>query len=118
MQMPSIHLIPRLACSIRVIRYDWSIMSTALASTALINSPTSKPKNTPAKALSLRFGVRTSNKKKKMANPTPLITTVHQLDEFSVLLNSIDEAFTTSTDMMMIMKKPLNNQSNITVTFQ
>ena len=90
MEIPSIHLIARLASSIRVMRYDWSIISTALASTALISNPTSNPKNTPARALSLFFGVSTSSRKKNIASPIPLITTVHQLEEFSVLLNSTD----------------------------
>ena len=90
----------------------------ALATTALISIPTSKPKNTPANALSFLFGVRTSSKKKKTAKPTPLITTVHQLAEFSVLVSSTEDAFTTSTETTMMMKMPRNSQSNMVMTFQ
>ena len=80
--------------------------------------PMSSPKNTPAKALNLRFGVRTSSSRKKTHKPIPLIRTVHQLTAFSFLASSGELALTTNTDTMTSMKIPRNSQSNIRMTSQ
>ena len=78
-----------------------------------MSMPTSSPKNTPASAVSLRFGVRTSSSRKKTISPMPLKTTAHQLVEFSAAVRSFEAAFTTSTEMTTTMKMPRNSHSSI-----
>jgi len=61
----------------------------------------------------LRFGVNTSRRTKKIDRATPLITTAHQLVEFSALASSLEAALATSTEKTTITKSPLKIQSNM-----
>jgi hypothetical protein len=90
-------------------------MSAAGASATLISIPTSKPKNTPARALNFFFGVRISRKKTNTARPRPLQITAQKLGEFSSFEIISELAFTNNTPIIMKKKITLNIQINMAV---